>query len=55
MDSEIVEATSQYCTIKISVSYYKLGEVISDINRKGFNVFSVEAEKYDIANFYLNK
>lgn len=52
---EVVEETPQYCTIKVSVPYYKLGEAISDINLKGFNVFSVEAEKYDIANFYLNK
>lgn len=52
---EIVEAASQYCTIRISMPYYKLGEVISDINQKGFNVFSVEAEKYDLTNFYLKK
>ena len=52
---EVIDACSQYCTIKISVSSLRLGEEIHKLNDAGHEIVYVEAANQNITNFYLNK
>jgi ABC-2 type transport system ATP-binding protein len=52
---EVIDACSQYCTIKISVSSLRLGEEIHKLNDAGHEIVYVEATNQNITNFYLNK
>jgi len=55
LGSEITDSNTQYCSIRVNVPYYDLGQAIQRLNNEGFNVISAETENMNIRSFYLNK